>query len=371
MKKPLMQVLIRGHPHEAGVSEQGLQVLLIPPGCVGKMPALCTGHQMFQEVCLELVWHQVDPEKISFVVHEYRLNPFMPLLAVTITSTSEQREFLVKHPTRSQQPNVEGRSCFLAMPRKRKRKARSSTKAKGAEKQPQAKAKVDWISGQINAFQPAPSPAAASDSPASDVECEVAGSDSTSSEVGDVPQAPEQESERCEVEEPTAVACTLEAPEEAEEVVRPPAVVQEEQAVSHLSAERDKRVAQPKEQAPQTQRGSTQCNSKLGLVDCGFQVAARLAKCRHCLTSVERQSVRFAYAYSLSKFHAWLHSRCTFAHLVQEGADLEQAKAFLAEVLERTPLAVEVRNAAKDLQESLQNQTAGVSSSSASTVQTG
>ena len=360
MQKPLMQVLIRGHPHEEGVSEPGQQVLLIQPGCVGKMPSICTGHRMFQEVCLELLWHEHEPEKISFVIHEYHLNPLMPLLAVTITSTSDQHEFLVKHPTRSQQPNVGVRSCFLAMPRKRKRKRRSTPKPKGAHHQPQAKAKVDWISQQLQ-------PASASHCPAS----EVSASDSSSSEIGDAPDAPETESEQCEVQEPTVAVGTLELPEEAEEVVRPPVAVQEEKAVSELSTERDKRVAvaQTKEQGP-PRRASVQCNSTLGLVDCGLQVAARLAKCRHCLASIERQSVRFAYAFSLSKFHAWLHSRCVFQHLLQEGADLEQAKAFVTEASSRTALAVEVRNAAKDLHESLCNQTAA-SSSSASTAQRG
>jgi hypothetical protein len=90
--------------------------------------------------------------------------------------------------------------------------------------------------------------------------------------------------------------------------------------------------AEAAQSEPVAQSGARRsyCNSTLGLVEVGVQKAARLATCRHCLSKINRNSVRIAYAYSLTKFHAWVHAECTAALLRAEGANLKQAVAFLS-----------------------------------------
>ena len=80
----------------------------------------------------------------------------------------------------------------------------------------------------------------------------------------------------------------------------------------------------------QTVKG-TFCQAILGICGVSIQKAARLARCRHCLIPISKQSVRFSYSYNMKKFHAYLHTDCVVEHLLQEGANLDQAVSYLTE----------------------------------------
>ncbi|CAK9005748.1 unnamed protein product [Durusdinium trenchii] len=81
--------------------------------------------------------------------------------------------------------------------------------------------------------------------------------------------------------------------------------------------------------APSTKPPATFCNSELGLVQVSTQIAARLARCRHCSQSIQRGEVRFGYSFHRQKFHSYLHAACTAQHLKLQGASVEQAIGFL------------------------------------------
>ena len=71
------------------------------------------------------------------------------------------------------------------------------------------------------------------------------------------------------------------------------------------------------EGAPPT--GKSFCNARLSLVDVGIQArkSTCLAKCRHCLQKIQKNSCRFQYVLSRVKFASWLHDRCV--RPLQEG----------------------------------------------------
>ena len=98
-----------------------------------------------------------------------------------------------------------------------------------------------------------------------------------------------------------------------------------------------------------------------------MQVAARLAGCRHCLCKVPRGAPRFGFAYSLQKFHSYLHEACVIDHLVQEQSNMEQAAAFLATTIQDEKLKAEVRAAAERLQRDLSRHLATSSGCGSST----
>ena len=104
--------------------------------------------------------------------------------------------------------------------------------------------------------------------------------------------------------------CATQPMKVAEEAVQQPWMVEEEQKVSHMVRNREIRLQQAAASKPQ---GKVFCNANLGLVDSGMQIASKLACCRHCLVKIQKGSPRFAFAYSLTKFHAWLHEACVGA----------------------------------------------------------
>ena len=109
------------------------------------------------------------------------------------------------------------------------------------------------------------------------------------------------------------------------------------------------KVPEPPQQARES--GKTQCNSRLGLVASGVQKHQRLAKCRHCNELIQRETARFQFAYSKLKFAAWLHPRCTAAHVQQEtskpraGTTLDDALEFLRREKAKDGLPQTVRDA--------------------------
>eukprot|EP00438_Fugacium_kawagutii_P030305 Skav204413 [mRNA] locus=scaffold398:208241:208708:+ [translate_table: standard] len=84
-----------------------------------------------------------------------------------------------------------------------------------------------------------------------------------------------------------------------------------------------------------TPRPKQYCNSGLGVVDAGIQVSGKLAKCRHCFKPISRGCPRIGWAYSRSKFHAWVHAGCFQELLSNEHGDVQQAVDYLVTWLER------------------------------------
>ena len=68
---------------------------------------------------------------------------------------------------------------------------------------------------------------------------------------------------------------------------------------------------------------------------------------------IEAGQVRFGFAYSKAKFHAWLHHGCAGPHLQQESACLSQAQSFLSQTLAMDKQPIEVRAAVAALQADL------------------
>ena len=350
VKKPMVQVLIKGFEQ---VSEDGsCRVLMFQPnsnGVLCNMPAFCTGHQAFQEVCLEwLVDGRPLPEKLGVWVCEYDMNPFQPLLSATNVRKGNFLEFS-KGSQKPRKP-VKPKLPFGFQRRKRKRKpnrpAGSSKKVAGTsgsnrrslnvtlnEIFAENQGKGDGQGGGRQRDHDDPNNYRLDDD--SDVGSGPLQSSSSSSD--------------------TDIACNedihVAGEKVAEQLMRPQDAKEEERRTKQLHADREVRIQKAASKTPADvqppQKSKTFCNANLGIVDVGVQISGRLAGCRHCLAKIAKGSTRFAYAYSRVKFHSWLHKDCVVPHLVQENADLGQAREFLSSFLTRAGIPESVREASK------------------------
>lgn len=115
--------------------------------------------------------------------------------------------------------------------------------------------------------------------------------------------------------------------------------------------------APPAAKAKAVAKGTTFCNRELGVMEVSVQVANRLAKCRHCVTPIAKGTTRFGYAWSLKKFHSYLHCACLVEYLQIENLpqrSFQQALDFLLSWQEREgesngALMSDVRAAISDL----------------------
>lgn len=369
MKKPMLQVLIRGF-HQS-CDDNSCRVLLVPPDSVGQIPSMCTGHKALQEMCLEFLADGCPlPEKIEFWVCKYHLNPFAPMLSANDVRRYTFAEFLVRPQKR--QTTRKAKLPFGLTKKKQSRKRRK--KQPNKENAPKRTAygggtsrqkTIEEVTHELGAAVNAPT-ATDTDQKANMLQhdaCSDPDPDSDST-VSDSSGGSESE---IEIDENKATGGDLKV---AEEAVRSAEAKKEESETSRLEAERQKRIesASHSNENPQ-QKKKTFCNHQIGLVSASMQVAARLAGCRHCLMKVPKGAVRFGYSYSLTKFASYLHKDCVLPHLEQEEADLGQAKEFLTTFLnsrEGTSCPAEVRQAAEALQRKLQ---AKMGEASSSTVQ--
>ena len=107
-------------------------------------------------------------------------------------------------------------------------------------------------------------------------------------------------------------------------------VAKEHEQKEEAETDRIVEAAQPVAAEPKDNvRRKTFCNAFLGVCDVGVQTASRLAKCRHCLQPIPKNGTRIAYAFSITKFHSWVHPQCLPHLLLAEGGDIPQAIQFL------------------------------------------
>lgn len=297
-------------------------------------PLLCTSHQAFQRILISI--GEAQAADLQFTVHEYCLNPFSPLHSVQVLGSSRGNNLVVSKPKPAPKPKLPFGLKMPTRPRQRKPARPSQPKRR----------KVDLDDSLLLA----PGLCNVSDSD----------SDTDSHELSEpkLGSDPESESESDDGDNGDAheqVHMTAqEAAEEAQiqEVVGSHQARAEERGAFFCVRDVPSSDAHLPEREPHT--GKSFCNARLGLVDVGLQSSGRLARCRHCLQKIEKNSCRFQFAWSRVKFASWLHDRCVFGHLEQEGSDDVNALAFLQEKLDDgdngvTYLAPEVRDAIKKL----------------------
>lgn len=364
MKKPLMQVLIKGS--ETTLVDEQRNIVLLPTGGVGKVPAICTGHQAFQELCAGIVGSgHALPEKLHFFVHKYTLNPFTPLLAARVVPGGDCHAFLVKHTRQNTGPT---KTPFGIKRKKRKRASVASSKKGGARAKAKASGTVptpDWKPEDVNRelknlfpqFVPGKDVASSDDSDdnaktATSISEDASHSSSDENLETENLDKPGPDFDTPGISENANRAAERECqPKEAEERVLPQSIKEEVRRTNQLANDRGKRL----ECEQSKQKPKTRCNSKLGLVLIDTQVAARLAACRHCLGKIPKGSPRFGFAWNLAKFHSYLHPDCAFEHLLQEETDLEEALAFITDKLQlQSSMTLQERQASLSLQSKLE-----------------
>lgn len=365
VKKPVVQVLLRGFRQ---VSEDGaLNISWIEPGSATIVPCLCTGHQAFHQLCAE--HHASKPlEKLDLWPLEYQLDSLRPLLRGMVTGRGQNQKLLTKMPRQAPSQCTFTMPFGLARPKRKRATAKSSMKRKAAKTKSDPRASSAWGPSEVlQELQVGDADVSLISSDSSD-EKELAQLSDSDCSVS-IPNS-DSEPEVAEVDfgdgdegcHPSGISLTLRTP--AEEMFKPPSRKEEEKQVAKLQSDRAARIQSFSTPSNPTLRNKSYCNNTLGLVDAGVQKAAKLATCRHCLSKVERGAPRFAFAFHLQKFAAWVHKDCIYEHLIQEQASIDQAKDFVANLLQDGgKLEVCVREAAISLQRQLLSHS-GESSSS-------
>lgn len=375
MKKPVLQVLIRGYEHRSEDGSDCEEVSLLSSATIGKMPTICTGHQLFHELCAEAAADGDQlPATIGFQVHQYTLNPFAPLLAARLCSGSKCFEFQAAKPKRERKHSSTLGSFFAGVKKLGKRRAAASkTASEPQAKRTRSTACESWNFQDVDAALKClnsrqslnqglsdPNASATGAFHTADLACSSGNEDSTSnlssSDSSDSEQSMEAKpsSSSSKASPQDKGVWTTKPMKLAEEAVLPPATVLEEKDVSRLASSHEFRQTAANSAASKAKGGKTFCNAFVGLMDAGMQTASKLACCRHCLVKIQKGCPRFGYAYSMTKFHGWLHEGCVFPHLVQEEANMDQAVSFLTEVLRDQSKPPQVLSAAQSVQRALQ-----------------
>ena len=371
MKRPQQHVLVKGFHVEE--SSTVTKVCILPEGM--EAPIMVTSHQMFERILTQKGPQCDSLDEISFIVHEYDLNPFQPLLCVRCTSASAEHCFMSKKREALRRKSATKSSGKLGFglkttPKKRKRKPPA---AQNGQQGQQAKKKcsqsqrvnVSSISQKLEKFakdevvssgseQADPSSPSSSSSSSTGGDSSASNSDSDQSVQSKVEEIEEPfltpDAQREEDQIDSILASHLEL---AEKQGRPEGgVVSSDSAAPERpssSSNVQSRVAEP---VPRKEPSF--CEKVLGLIEVGSQVAAKLAKCRHCTQKIERHSARFAYAFNRSKWAGWIHPDCLPQYLADQKADLAQARSFLQEQLQREH-APHIMDAVRKVQKELAN----------------
>ena len=315
-------------------------------------PVLCTSHQAFQRILISI--GEAQAADLQFTVHEYCLNPFSSLHSVQVTGSSQGNNLFVPKAKPVPKPKLPFGLKMPTRPRQRKpagpsqlkrRKVDASTSAAHDVKNFVEHFGTDHLDDSLLLADSGSDPSFGSES-----SCE-----SASSSESETLRGPNSESECDDVDAHEQVHLTAqEAAEQAQiqEVLGSHQARVEERGEFFCVRDVPSADAHLPEQEPPT--GKSFCNARLGLVDVGLQTSGRLARCRHCLEKIEKNSCRFQFAWSRVKFASWLHDRCVLGHLEQEGSDHVKALVFLQEKLNDgengvTYLAPEVQDAIKKL----------------------
>lgn len=354
MKKPKLQVLLEAFPSHD-----------LPNGCMAlklwkdgvQKASFCTSHQLFQQFALQTPARGQDHKRlrVSFVIHEYRVNPFRSLCEVKTTKVSSSQ--LLSSKQRCSNRGQKTKLPFgLTMPkRKRKQPATGSGTLAGNTVQKKSRAtsssatEVDAKNAEQNhqdAFKDF-----------SDVQIEHMSHSSSESDSGvaggsDTSSGSESDGE---VEVPIMTPEERKEEEQTQRILRK----HEEESAKNASSSADNASSSTASQ-PSHRPGpiSVTCRDTLGLVDVAVQLHRKLAMCRHCASNIEIGCVRFAYSWNKSKFPSWLHATCTLAHLLQEEADVRQAVCFLQTKLDENVQSEDVKHAIESLLGDLSTQAA-------------
>lgn len=335
MRRPIIHVLLECF-HQTDMPADSLFLSIVEPN--SGQPTFHTSHQLFQEIAVTAVHTNESFDGVPFLVHDYSVNPFGPLTRLRSTSTSgehhitatkqkvvrvkKQLPFGLKLPTRKRKPKADN-----VVPDKKQRVAQIRKMADFQVLEKQCVSKEPEISSRESGDD------------SSDSEHASSGASSASRDDDDDYNDDAQETE-------TMILPEAVAQEQAEVKV----VIDSHEALCQNRGNVFCPRGAPASSAPSGV--SSFCNTTLGLVDVGLQVASRLATCRHCLQKIEKGGPRFAYSWKVNKFHSWLHARCVVPHLRQEAADLPQAVSFLHQkrATEIEPLVISaIDNLIRDL----------------------
>lgn len=318
MKKPILHVLLQGAasgPNEVRILDS-----------LSGQPALVTSHQMFQQVVsLHSLTGQSRPT-IPFVVHTYSVRGLQKLDSVRMESTTDGLEFLSVRSKAKKSTTVCLPFGIHESPRKRKGRA----KAKSSHPQGKASKVSSKDPAQDANDEPLRTPCAGLNSScAVSFESSDSDSDGSCSSSSSSGTLTESDSDTSCAEKPFLTPDAAKEEQQAELALQSHVRLIELRSEGSSGRDGGKPVVSDTLPAPSTKPPATFCNSELGLVQVSTQIAARLARCRHCSQSIQRGEVRFGYSFHRQKFHSYLHAACTAQHLKLQGASVEQAIGFL------------------------------------------
>lgn len=332
MKKPQMQVLAKGFPcSRAQAGSNGVLSILEQQS---QRPVFCTSSQMFQDLLSEVKLPDAEVlTGVSFVIHNFEMHPFSPLVDVKTTSVAGPHPLLVERP----KPNQQKRKLpFGLKPAVRKWRRRQNDQQKAAA-QPKRRNQKQDVQPAPQAAGPGHGPNCADDDPEytnvsndeSDISVQDHSSDSACSKHDSSSDGSSSDSE-------TNIA----APVLAEQPLLSAGALEEIAVVNKIFDAHSRQVEDsgqvfcPRGVGPEAASSSTAlpkgsfCNASLGVSGVSFQTASKLARCRHCVEPIQKGDFRVSYAWSYKKFHSYLHGGCTMSHLKQEGANMQQALEF-------------------------------------------
>ena len=346
MKKPQLQVLAEGFRCSDSIAgPDEIVVGILDPR--SEQPRFGTSSQVFHQLMsdLKLAAHEVLP-KLSFLVHDFRVCPFSPLLKVRAFRASGPYPFSVQ-VKRAKATAVKLPFGLKPVVRKRKPKQDNEGKKRQKVKREDVQPVAKDCSAETVPAAPAEefhshnsdNDAALSDSISSDKSIGSQGdfmsdldsdSGSDASIDGGVAEQPflTEEVARDVSEVNTLFQCHRSKIEEAGEIFcerGPP----EEETVEGAISSAPPQGLPTSSSASKKSSAPSFCNASLGICNVSVQVASRLARCRHCMDKVAKHEVRFGYAFHKQKFHAYLHGRCVASHLRQEGGNVQQAVEYL------------------------------------------
>lgn len=330
MKKPQMQVLLRGFETE-DTRHTASRISILDPrsGC----PQMATSQQVFEEI-LDNQGAEGDCQNvIPFAILTYHVSPFEPLLCVSVTGSSgDGHVFQSKKVVDKKQPVPVSRLAFgLKQTPKKRNRAKQGGTLPGKQKKGRHSftGNGNDLQQQLEDFCKQEQAESSSDSCICPESCESSTSSSSS------------DSESCSslslAEEPLLTAEAAEEEKEVASVLKSHKTLQCLQKGGHLDSDVAAEQALPSGSskdvaaAANKARAATFCNKSIGVVDVGLQVASKLATCKQCSGKVGKGTVRWAYAFSRSKFHSWIHDECIVEHLRKQKANLDQVRSFLKE----------------------------------------
>eukprot|EP00434_Breviolum_minutum_P006290 symbB.v1.2.005550.t1/scaffold258.1/size251559/4 len=291
---------------------------------------------------------------ISFVIHNFEIHPFSPLVEVKTTSVAGPRPLLVERPKPVQKKR---KLPFGLKPAVRKWRRRQNDQQKAAAQPKRRNQKQD----EQPAAQAAGSghgPDCADDDPENtnvpndddefDIGVEDHSSDSTCSKHDDDISS-DGSSSSSDSETNIAAPVLAEQPLLSAEASQEIAVVNKIFDAHSRQVEDSGQVFCPRGVEPEAASSSAAlpkgsfCNASLGVSGVSFQMASKLARCRHCVEPIQKGVFRVSYAWSYKKFHSYLHGGCTLPHLKQEGASMQQALEFFQRQLASENLSEKMR----------------------------